>query len=52
MLTSLLMDSQLDQAVVLATGEGGPPPLVPQGVKFLGLSEEKKADQVLVSAAG
>jgi DNA repair exonuclease SbcCD ATPase subunit len=51
-LTSLLINSQLDQAVVLATGEGGPPPLVPQGVKFLGLSEEKKADQVLVSAAG
>lgn len=52
MLTNLLINSQLDQAIVLATGEGSPPPLVPQGVKFFGLSEEMKADQVLASAVG
>ena len=49
-LTGLLINSQLDQAVVLATGEGDTPPHMPRGVKFFDFSEEAKADQVLASA--
>ncbi|MHB8411223.1 MAG: AAA family ATPase [Candidatus Acidiferrales bacterium] len=52
LLTGLLVNSQLDQVIVLATGEGGAPPLVPQGVKFFALSEEPKVDRVLASATG
>jgi DNA repair exonuclease SbcCD ATPase subunit len=37
MLTSLLLNSKLDQAIVLATSEEAPPLIMPQGVKFLGL---------------
>ncbi len=39
MLTSLLLNSKLDQAIVLATSEEAPPSIVPQGVKFLSLVE-------------
>jgi DNA repair exonuclease SbcCD ATPase subunit len=39
MLTGLLVNSDLEQAIVLATGEAGPPSIVPQGVKFLSLVE-------------
>ena len=38
-LTSLLLNSKLDQAIVLATSEDAPPSIVPQGVKFLSLVE-------------
>ena len=50
LLTVLLSDSGVEQAIVLATGEGSPPGLVPQGVKFFGLSEEPKVDRVLASS--
>ena len=39
MLTGLLVNSALDQAFVLATSEGAPSSVVPQGVKFLSLVE-------------
>src|SRR6266849_904567 len=39
MLTSLLLNSKLDQAIVLATSEEAPPLIMPQGVKFLSLVE-------------
>jgi DNA repair exonuclease SbcCD ATPase subunit len=37
MLASLLVNSSLDQAIVLATSEEAPPSGVPQGVKFISL---------------
>jgi len=39
LLTSLLVNSGLDQAIVLATSEEAPPSVVPQGVKFLSLAQ-------------
>ena len=51
MLTGLLVNSGLDQAIVLATSEEAPPSVVPQGVKFLSLAEGTKRDEALVSAA-
>ncbi|HEV2395843.1 MAG TPA: hypothetical protein VGS27_02730, partial [Candidatus Sulfotelmatobacter sp.] len=36
-LTSLLLSSEIEQAIVLATGEEPPPASVPTGVKFFGL---------------
>jgi len=51
MLTSLLVSSKLDQAIVLATSEDAPPSIVPQGVKFLSIAEGMKRDQVLASTA-
>ena len=40
MLTSLLLNSKLDQAIVLATGEEPPPANVPPGVEFLELRND------------
>ena len=51
MLTSLLVNSKLDQAIVLATGEEAQPSIVPRGVKFLSLAKGTKHDQILASAA-
>jgi len=51
MLTSLLLNSGLDQAVVLATSEEAPPSIVPQGVKFLSLVEGIKPGETLASTA-
>jgi hypothetical protein len=51
MLTSLLVSSKLDQAIVLATSEDAAPSIVPQGVKFLSIAEGMKGDQVLASTA-
>lgn len=39
MLTSLLLNSKLEQASVLATSEEALPSVAPQGVKFLSLVE-------------
>jgi hypothetical protein len=47
LLTVLLVNSDIDQAIVLATGEEGSPPVVPQGVKFIGLGEETRAELTL-----
>jgi hypothetical protein len=38
MLTSMLMNSGLDQAIILATGEDAPPSLLPRDVKFIDLT--------------
>ena len=51
MLTSLLVNGGLDQAIVLATSEEAPPSVMPQGVKFLSLVGETKCDEDLVSTA-
>ena len=51
MLTCLLVNSGLDQAIVLATSEEAAPSLVPQGVRFLSLAEGMKRDEALVSTA-
>jgi len=51
MLTSLLLNSKLDQAIVLATSEEAPPLIVRQGVKFLSLVEGTKPAEALVSTA-
>src|SRR5437660_8767650 len=42
MLTSLLVNSGLDQAIVLATSEETAPSVMPHGVRFLGLDEKTK----------
>jgi DNA repair exonuclease SbcCD ATPase subunit len=49
MLTGLLMNSQLDQAIVLATGDEVPPSILPQGVKFLALGGGLKQHQAVES---
>ncbi len=51
LLTALLLSSNIDQAIVLATGEEGAPPEVPGGVKFLDLSERMPYEQPLPSTA-
>jgi len=51
LLTGLLMNSGLDQAIVLATSDEAPPSIVPQGVKFLNLIEGTKPDKALASSA-
>src|SRR5713226_9159946 len=51
MLTSLLLNSKLDQAIVLATSEETPPSTVPEGVKFLGLGEGLKPREDPLSTA-
>ena len=51
MLTGLLMNSGLDQAIVLATSDEAPPSVVPQGVKFLSLIEGIKPREALAPAA-
>jgi hypothetical protein len=50
LLTALLMNSELDQAIVLATSDEPPLSIVPQGVKFLSLIEGTKPDKVLASS--
>ena len=42
LLTGLLVNSDLDQAIVLATGEEPPPLAVPQGVRFWDLVEVQR----------
>lgn len=42
MLTSLLLNSKLDQAITLATSEEAPPLIMPQDVRFLSLVEGKR----------
>ena len=49
MLTCVLVNSELDQAIVLATSEEAPPLIAPQGVKFLSLTEKTKPHEALVS---
>jgi hypothetical protein len=51
MLTGLLLNSKLDQAIVLATSEEAPPSIVPEGVKFLSLVEKMKRDESRESEA-
>jgi hypothetical protein len=51
MLTSLLLNSKLEQAIVLATSEEVPPLVVPQGVKFLSLVEGITPSEVLLATA-
>jgi hypothetical protein len=51
MLTALLLNSKLDQVIVLATREEAPPSIVPEGVKFLSLVEKVKCDESRVSEA-
>ncbi len=51
MLTSLLLNSKLDQAIVLATSEDAPPSIVPQGVKFLSLVEGLSPEEGKASIA-
>jgi hypothetical protein len=49
LLTALLLSSNIEQAIVLATGEDAPPHL-PEGVKFMSLIEQKPSTQLLPSA--
>ena len=42
LLTGLLVNSDLDQAIVLATGEEPPPLAVPQGVRFWDLAKVQR----------
>jgi hypothetical protein len=49
MLTGLLLNSKLDQAIVLATSDETPPSIVPQGVKFLSLAGGTKPCEAAVS---
>ncbi len=51
MLTSLLLNSKLDQAIVLATSEEAPPSVVPHSVKFLSLVEGLSPEEVRASIA-
>jgi hypothetical protein len=51
LLTTLLLNSNVEQAIVLATGDESAPALVPAGVKFLNLDERTKTDQALASTA-
>src|SRR5260370_39112495 len=50
-LTSLLLNSGLDQAIVLATSEEAAPTITPHGVKFLDLGEKTKWCDAIVSTA-
>jgi hypothetical protein len=43
LLTGLLLRSDIDQAIVLATGEESPPTAVPQGVKFFDLTKVRES---------
>ncbi len=51
MLTSLLLNSELDQAIILATSDEAPPLSVPKGVKFVSLAGGVKPDTAFVSTA-
>jgi energy-coupling factor transporter ATP-binding protein EcfA2 len=50
-LTSLLLNSKIGQAIVLATSEEAAPAIMPQGVKFLSLGEKTKSCEVLAFTA-
>jgi DNA repair exonuclease SbcCD ATPase subunit len=50
LLTALLSSSNIEQAIVLATGEEGSPSQVREGVKFLSLSRQMPSKQLLASA--
>ena len=50
LLTALLLSSNLEQAIVLATGEEDIPPQTPEGVKFLSLTGQKPSKELLASA--
>lgn len=50
LLTGLLVNSSIEQAIVLATSEEGTLSQVPEGVKFLNLTEQKPSKRVLASA--
>ena len=45
-----LLSSNIEQAIVLATGEEGIPPQMPEGVRFLGLTKRNTGEQLLTSA--
>jgi len=51
MLTRLLLSSELDQAIVLATSGETPASTTPQGVEFLGLGESLKPSEATLSTA-
>ena len=51
MLTSLLLNSKLEQAIVLATNEEPAPPHAVRGVKFLNLVERPKRGEVFAPTA-
>jgi len=51
MLTSLLVSSKLDQAIVLATSEEAAPSIMLRGVKFLSLIEKTKPREAVVFTA-
>ena len=51
MLTGLLLNSELDQAIVLATSDEAPPWSVPKGVKFVSLARGITPSAALVSTA-
>jgi len=46
-----VLNSKLDQAIILATSEEAPPLIAPQGVKFLSLVEGIKPGEALASTA-
>ncbi|MHB8526205.1 MAG: AAA family ATPase [Candidatus Acidiferrales bacterium] len=50
-LTALLLSSEIDQAIVLATGEDALPSIVPEGVKFFRLGEGRKGDPLVTPSA-
>ncbi len=51
MLTGLLLNSGLDQAIVLATSDEPTPSIVPQRVKFLNLAQRTNSREVFVPTA-
>ena len=51
MLTSLLLKSDLDQAIVLATSKETEPAIVPEGVKFLSLATPATGHETQVRTA-
>jgi hypothetical protein len=51
LLTALLLSSDMEQAIVLATGEEDAPLHVPDGVKFLTVTLRQPTEQLLPSAA-
>lgn len=49
MLTSLVVNSGLDEAIVLATSEEAPPWVVPEGVRFVTLLEKTRPREVALA---
>jgi DNA repair exonuclease SbcCD ATPase subunit len=52
LLTGLLANTELDQALVLATSEEAPPSIMPQGVKFISLVDRMRPCKAAVATAG